>query len=150
MDLHGGPGSQNGFDNSGKRGEVHWHEGENPDRTVRILGKVATMVKQWIDEGAFKLDTIEGLELLNEPAGFYDWVWNVCKDGFYSNGYDEIRKVFPDSEKTLVSIQQAFRGYGDFNGVLPHEVIKMISFFLNFIFFTIYVFFMFSNIQVFK
>jgi len=121
LDLHGGPGSQNGFDNSGKRGEVHWHEGENPDRTVRILGKVAMMVKQWIDEGAFKLDTIEGLELLNEPAGFYDWVWNVCKDNFYSNGYDEIRKVFPDSEKTLVSIQQAFRGYGDFNGVLPHE-----------------------------
>ena len=58
MDLHGGPGSQNGFDNSGKRGEVHWHEGENPDRTVRILGKVAMMVKQWIDEGAFKLDTL--------------------------------------------------------------------------------------------
>ena len=27
LDLHGGPGSQNGFDNSGKRGEVHWHEG---------------------------------------------------------------------------------------------------------------------------
>merc|ERR1712018_568990 len=102
----------------------------NPDRTVRISGKVATMVKQWIDEGAFKLDTIEGLELLNEPAGFYDWVWNVCKDGFYSNGYDEIRKVFPDSEKTLVSIQQAFRGYGDFNGVLPHEVIKLEIFFL--------------------
>ena len=71
----------------------------------------------------------EGLELLNEPAGFYDWVWNVCKDNFYSNGYDEIRKVFPDSEKTLVSIQQAFRGYGDFNGVLPHEVIKLEIFF---------------------
>ena len=56
--MHGGQGSQNGFDNSGKRGEVHWHEGENPDRTVRILGKVAMMVKQWIDEGAFKLDTL--------------------------------------------------------------------------------------------
>ena len=66
---------------------------------------------------------------MNEPAGFYDWVWNVCKDNFYSNGYDEIRKVFPDSEKTLVSIQQAFRGYGDFNGVLPHEVIKLEIFF---------------------
>ena len=92
----------------------------------------------------------EGLELLNEPAGFYDWVWNVCKDNFYSNGYDEIRKVFPDSEKTLVSIQQAFRGYGDFNGVLPHEVIKLEIFFSFEKSKLQTFFFICSNIQAFK
>lgn len=26
LDLHGGPGGQNGFDNSGRRGYIHWHE----------------------------------------------------------------------------------------------------------------------------
>ncbi len=25
LDLHGAPGSQNGFDNSGRRGDVHWY-----------------------------------------------------------------------------------------------------------------------------
>ena len=45
LDLHGCPGSQNGFDNSGHRGEIHWTEGENPDRTIRVLVKVANMVK---------------------------------------------------------------------------------------------------------
>ena len=61
--------------------------------------------------------------MLNEPAGFYEWVWNVCKDRFYYDGYEKIREVFPDPENMLVSIQQAFRGYGDFNGFMPHDVI---------------------------
>ena len=31
MDLHGAPGSQNGFDNSGRRGEVNWVPEEGDD-----------------------------------------------------------------------------------------------------------------------
>lgn len=51
IDLHTGPGSQNGFDNSGKRGEIHWvepnYDQNNPDtkqnleRTLVILDKIA-------------------------------------------------------------------------------------------------------------
>ena len=33
--MHGGQGSQNGFDNSGKRGEIHFQDGENSDRAVK-------------------------------------------------------------------------------------------------------------------
>ena len=79
-------------------------------------------VKGWINDGSIQIDTLEGIELLNEPAGFYEWVWNVCKDRFYYDGYEKIREAFPDPENMLVSIQQAFRGYGDFNGFMPHDV----------------------------
>merc|ERR1719187_663178 len=43
LDLHGAPGSQNGFDNSGKRGDIHWVDEtypevkDNVDRTLHIL-----------------------------------------------------------------------------------------------------------------
>ena len=33
MDLHGAPGSQNGFDNSGRRGEVNWVPEEGDDHS---------------------------------------------------------------------------------------------------------------------
>ena len=84
---------------------------------------MANIVRGWVDEGHIKIDTIEGLELLNEPAGFYDYIWEVCRDRFYKGGYETIREVFPESDKVLVSIQQAFRGYGDFDNFLPKEVI---------------------------
>ena len=124
LDLHGAPGSQNGFDNSGRRGEVHWHENGNPERTTRILGKVAQLVKGWIDEGSIQASTIHGIELLNEPAGFFSWVWDVCRDYFYSAGYHELRKVFDNPFETLVVIQQAFRGYDDFNNFMKPPVIN--------------------------
>ena len=122
LDLHGAPGSQNGFDNSGRRGEIHWHEGGNPERTVRILVKVAEMVKSWADEGAFRWDTLLGLELVNEPAGFYDYIWNTCRDGFYQGAYAAIKTVFGPNPQPLVLIQQAFRAYSDFDGFMPDNV----------------------------
>jgi len=41
LDLHGGQGSQNGFDNSGKRGEIHFQDGDNSERAVKVLGKMS-------------------------------------------------------------------------------------------------------------
>ena len=31
IDLHAGPGSQNGYDNSGRRGEAHWVDETYPE-----------------------------------------------------------------------------------------------------------------------
>ena len=48
-------------------------------RTVIINDKIAANMAAWIEEGAFKRETLYGLSLLNEPAG---WVENVrlCQD----------------------------------------------------------------------
>ena len=77
LDLHGGQGSQNGFDNSGKRGEIHFQDGDNSERAVKVLGKMSALIKGWIDEGAIQAETIYGLELLNEPAAGLKWTLNT-------------------------------------------------------------------------
>ena len=69
LDLHGGQGSQNGFDNSGKRGQIHFQDDDNAKEAVYVLGQMALLLKSWIDEGSIKAETIYGMELLNEPAG---------------------------------------------------------------------------------
>jgi len=115
LDLHGGQGSQNGFDNSGKRGEIHFQDGENSDRAVKVLSQMSTLLKSWVDEGVIKADTIYGLELLNEPAtAWTPDLWDVIRDQFNYGGYDEVRKVFPDPNLKVV-VQTGFRSYNDYD-----------------------------------
>ena len=58
---------------------------------------------RWIEEGAFKRETLYGISLLNEPAGWWDKVrlgclcstllkvWSACTDEFYPGGYEVVR-----------------------------------------------------------
>lgn len=75
IDLHGAPGSQNGFDNSGRRGDpentdgVHFLENDNVNRTVRVLQLVTELISGWIVEEHIAENTIFGIELANEPWG---------------------------------------------------------------------------------
>ena len=69
--MHTAPGSQNGFDNSGRRGPIRWLEGDNVERTLRILEKITQNMADWIAEGHIKEETMYGIELLNEPAVRY-------------------------------------------------------------------------------
>ena len=106
------PGSQNGFDNSGRRGDVHWvsedypQDNANVARTIIIQDKIAANMAKWIEEGAFKRETVYGISLLNEPAGWWDKVrlgcfsyiiitlpkvWSACTDEFYPGGYEVVR-----------------------------------------------------------
>ena len=83
IDLHAGPGSQNGFDNSGRRGDIGWVTEEYPEdnhnvvRTLNIVDKIAENMKRWINQGALRQETLYGISLLNEPGGWWDKVWSV-------------------------------------------------------------------------
>lgn len=61
IDLHGAPGSQNGFDNSGKRGEVGWAQGNTVEQTLKAIRKIR-------DDHASH-PAVASIELLNEPMG---------------------------------------------------------------------------------
>jgi glucan 1,3-beta-glucosidase len=52
------PGSQNGFDNSGRRGSIQWQRDENVQHTYKVLEKLAQRYK---DSKA-----VTAIELLNE------------------------------------------------------------------------------------
>jgi len=112
IDLHSGPGSQNGYDNSGRRGEAHWVDDSYPenryniDRTVRILDKISKTMRDWVDSGVFGIDTLYGMGLLNEPhiCGYESGnkFMDVCLKDFYPLGYAAIRKYFTAEEAKVV------------------------------------------------
>ena len=63
LDLHGVPGSQNGWDHSGRQGSSRHTSKQNIDHSLRILADLAARCKPY--------DNLIGIELLNEPPGTY-------------------------------------------------------------------------------
>ena len=60
LDLHGAPGSQNGFDNSGRAGETNWHRDPvNIERSRAVIAKWAT---QYVNQ----TDVVTAIEVVNE------------------------------------------------------------------------------------
>ena len=99
LDLHGVPGSQNGWDHSGRQGTLGWHTSkENIDHSLRIVADLASRCKGY--------DNLIGFELLNEPR--WDVPLDIIKQ-FYQDAYHRVREHLP---------QRAVRG-GDPRRVPP-------------------------------
>jgi glucan 1,3-beta-glucosidase len=99
LDLHGAPGSQNGWDHSGRSGEIGWDKDpNNVKETVRVLEAFA--------QEYGKHPALFGIELLNEPRDVIPI--ETLKD-FYQEAYAHIRKyadpriavVFHDSFRAM-------------------------------------------------
>ncbi|KAL8755602.1 MAG: hypothetical protein Q9184_004747 [Pyrenodesmia sp. 2 TL-2023] len=102
IDLHGAPGSQNGFDNSGKYGTVEWLQGDSVSQTVTALQNLANRYK-----GA--TDVVTAIELLNEPLGpVLDL--NGVRD-FYYKGYEAVRSASSDFAVVFSDAFQDFSSY---------------------------------------
>ncbi|KAJ2237308.1 hypothetical protein IWW45_001062 [Coemansia sp. RSA 485] len=97
LDLHGVPGSQNGFDNSGKLGGIHWQETqENIDRSIYAVEEIARIAAQYPD-------IVDAIEVVNEPA-----IWGLSKQGiidFYKRAYTSFRQIAPHA---IMVIHDAF------------------------------------------
>lgn len=65
VDVHGSPGSQNGYDNSGHSGQVAWQTSDNLQITTDVLVKVAKKYgkQKWAD-------TVFAIEMTNEPISW--------------------------------------------------------------------------------
>jgi glucan 1,3-beta-glucosidase len=98
LDLHGVPGSQNGWDHSGRQGTLGWHTSkENIDHSLRIVAGLASRCKNY--------DNLIGFELLNEPRS--DVPLDIIKK-YYQNAYHQVREHIP-REGVAVVIHDAFR-----------------------------------------
>ena len=62
VDLHGAPGSQNGFDNSGQRDRLEWQS--TPGYVEHTLAAVAELAKRYSTREL--AGTVAGIEVLNE------------------------------------------------------------------------------------
>jgi glucan 1,3-beta-glucosidase len=103
-DLHGAPGSENGFDNSGRfAGESSCHGWDqnpaNVERTVTILTDIAQGI---VDEGL--QDVVTGFGVLNEP--FVDCDEGIVRQ-YYSNALVILRSLL--GEHVSVFVGDTFR-----------------------------------------
>jgi glucan 1,3-beta-glucosidase len=97
LDLHGAPGSQNGWDHSGRSGPVNWPK--DPQNIKETLRVVESFAQKYGDHPA-----LYGIELLNEPK------WEIPVEilqQYYQDGYAHVRKhAGPD---VAVVIHDSFR-----------------------------------------
>lgn len=101
VDLHGAPGSQNGFDNSGLRDSYKFQEDANVQLTLSVLKTIGAKYG-----GSDYEDVVIGIELLNEPLGpILDM--DALKT-FYQDGYSEIRDNDGEKSYNAIIIHDAF------------------------------------------
>ncbi|KAH9959615.1 glycoside hydrolase superfamily [Russula dissimulans] len=109
IDLHGAPGLQNGYDNSGQRtGSPQWAlDPANVDATLGIIQVVASQLGPQVD----------AIELLNKVAGFYGSAWDTAVRGYWKNGFEVVRQSAGDD--VVVVIGDAFEGIDNWQGFFP-------------------------------
>lgn len=108
VDLHGAPGSQNGYDNSGQRKDVpQWTQGDTVDQTLSVIQTIAEKYAQTSYQ-----DVVAGIQLLNEPAG-YSLDLSTIKQ-FNRNGYGKVRAI----SDTTVVLHDAFQNPSSYNGYM--------------------------------
>jgi len=100
VDLHGAPGSQNGYDNSGQltSSPVWALNKSNVTRTVDALKYIAKTVG----------NQVSVIELLNEAGGFRGDDWATVIKQFWQDGYDAVRQAA--GQNVQVMIGDAFLG----------------------------------------
>lgn len=109
IDLHGAPGSQNGFDNSGHLTKTpSWTQGDTTKQTLSVIEQIANKYAK----GSYQ-DVVVAIELLNEPLpdklSGTDAIIQFSKDG-----YGKVRDV---SDMPVV-VHDAFQEGTFWNSVL--------------------------------
>eukprot|EP00003_Mantamonas_plastica_P029854 TRINITY_DN717_c0_g1_i1.p2 TRINITY_DN717_c0_g1~~TRINITY_DN717_c0_g1_i1.p2 ORF type:complete len:285 (+),score=68.45 TRINITY_DN717_c0_g1_i1:29-856(+) len=111
IDLHAAPGSQNGFDNSGRRGGINILNGDNTTRWEAAVNAMSAWATQNLNK-----DALWGMEILNEPAGFYPWMWSAVKETINPKGYGEVRAHNNVSNVIFQTAFQPLTNQPDYSG----------------------------------
>ena len=93
VDLHGAPGSQNGFDNSGHRVDYPaWHTQSG------AVARTNAIIKTLASKFANNPYVVPIIAPLNEPAGFYDEMMDTIK-GYWLDSFGTIRFPYGTSQQ---------------------------------------------------
>lgn len=111
LDLHGAPGSQNGFDNSGQRtnGPAWALDQASINQTLAVIETIASEVG----------NKVAVIELLNEVAGFRGEQWSDAVRSYWQAGYDRIRATIGNDVNVMIG--DAFLGIDYWNGFMKNE-----------------------------
>jgi glucan 1,3-beta-glucosidase len=94
------PGSQNGFDNSGRYGPIDWTQGNTIAQTISVLNKIR-------DDHASH-NAVAAIELVNEPMG-PSLNMDVVRQ-FYMDGWGNL-----ETSNVAITFHDAFEGVTSWN-----------------------------------
>ncbi|KAH3899438.1 related to Glucan 1,3-beta-glucosidase 2 [Saccharomycodes ludwigii] len=114
IDLHGVPGSQNGFDNSGQRilnGPLGWL---STDVTNTLTTDILTDIFQtFLNGNKTYQDVVAGIEIVNEPLHGPIPINDVIQ--FYYKSLANFQQYYQETSNTTLIIHDAFEGLGFWN-----------------------------------
>ncbi|KAI9453571.1 exo-beta-1,3-glucanase [Lactarius psammicola] len=116
VDLHGAPGSQNGFDNSGQRMPFpQWQSSQtNIDRTNAIIRRMSYEFRN-------NYQVVSAIAPLNEPAGFHgQQILDVTRQYWYDS-YGKIRYPTGQRSNIVVLLHDAFQPLSYWNNFMPQQ-----------------------------
>ncbi|KAL5339303.1 glycoside hydrolase superfamily [Aspergillus crustosus] len=114
VDLHGAPGSQNGFDNSGRRGPIQWQQGNTVEQTLYAFNILA---ERYLADD----DVVTAIEALNEPSIPGGINQDQLKD-YYYNTLARVRAASPDAALVM---SDGFLQTESWNGFMTGEDVVM-------------------------
>ncbi|CCA73562.1 related to EXG1-exo-beta-1,3-glucanase (I/II), major isoform [Serendipita indica DSM 11827] len=120
LDLHAVPGSQNGWNHSGKMGQVNFLNGvmglANAQRTLDYIRILAEFISQ--PEYA---NIIQYFGIINEPGSGTGNYPKSAIESFYAEAYKIIRGIGGNGNGNgpVISIHEAFYGLGGWTDFLP-------------------------------
>ncbi|KAF2418666.1 glycoside hydrolase [Tothia fuscella] len=100
IDLHGAPGSQNGFDNSGHYGAINWGQGDSVIQTIDAIVKIRNDYSNH--------PAVSTIELLNEPMGGSINMETIKQ--FYKDGWGNLW-----DSPVAIAFSDAFQGVTSWN-----------------------------------
>jgi glucan 1,3-beta-glucosidase len=116
LDLHAVPGSQNGWNHSGKQGTVNWLVGANGQTNAQRSLDIHNMLSQFFAQDRYQ-NVIAFYGLLNEPAqaigtsALAQWTAQAYKI-VHDNGVKAVQ-VFSEALRGLPAWQGQLTGYGN-------------------------------------
>ncbi|KAF9379561.1 hypothetical protein CPC16_010695 [Podila verticillata] len=119
VELHGAPGSQNGWNHSGRAGAIRWldgtEEGEiNGQRTIEYMKKLLKLLQ---GPGMEHVSPIFGI--LNEPAIFM--LERERTDKWYKQAFAEMRSVTGAGKGPWGVLHDGFLGLSEWEGFMPNS-----------------------------
>lgn len=108
IDLHSVPGSQNGYDNSGRAGPVNWPN--NPSYYTQTQYAFNRLVNEFT-QPAYK-GTVTAIEAVNEPHGKQDGRVQALVNKYYPWARNKVAKPdgWTDYSTMLLAAHDAFQG----------------------------------------
>ncbi|KAI0633647.1 glycoside hydrolase [Trametes polyzona] len=118
LDLHTIPGSQNGYNHSGKLGSLNWLNGPmGIANAERSLDYIRTIV-EFISQPEYK-DVVQMFGILNEP--FLPTIGRAPIESFYLQVYEMVREITGTGEGNgpIISFHDGFDALKNWAGFLP-------------------------------